>query len=141
MRRSWMNAGLFLMACKNSADTTGQNVTPKQPSQLVCTSRNDADQSNSIDNTSPYISDELGGLGLSLGSDHDRLLLLDGALHNVLGALSVLLRHLLGLHRGGVLLGEGEVRDSHVVQQDVEVRRSADQHLADLPTDELTLCE
>lgn len=86
-----------------------------------------------------YISDELGGLGLSLGSDDNRLLLLQSALHNVFGTLTVLLGHLLGLHRRRVLLREGQVGDGHVVQLDLEIERALQEQVTHLLTDLVTL--
>mmetsp|Transcript_28017 Transcript_28017/g.47960 ORF Transcript_28017/g.47960 Transcript_28017/m.47960 type:complete len:234 (+) Transcript_28017:318-1019(+) len=85
------------------------------------------------------ISDKLGGLGLSLGSDDNRLLLLQGTLHNVLGTLTVLLGHLLGLHRRCVLLREGQVGDGHIVQLDLEVKRALQEQVAHLLADLVTL--
>jgi hypothetical protein len=55
------------------------------------------------------------------------------------GALSVLLRDLLGLDRGGKLVAKREVGDGHVLDLDEEVRGALDERLADLRRDGLAL--
>lgn len=87
------------------------------------------------------VTDELGSLGLTLGLDHNRLLLLQSTLDNVLGALSVLLGDLLGLNSGRVFLGEGKVSDTDIIEDDIEFGSAAVQHLANLGTDNVTLRE
>lgn len=86
-----------------------------------------------------HLSDQSGGRSLSFGFDHDLLLLLHRALHNVLGSLRLLLCDLLGLHSRRVLLRECEVSDRHIVYHDKEVQRSAHEQVADTLRHQLSL--
>jgi len=70
-------------------------------------------------------------LGLSLRL-HDLLLpLLLRPLHQEHSPLRLLLRHLLGLHGRTVLGTEAQLRDGHVIQDDVEVFGPLDELRAD----------
>lgn len=86
-----------------------------------------------------YVSDELCGLGFSLGFDNDGFLLLNGSLDDVLGALGLLLGDLLGLHGSSVFLREGQMSDGHVVQDDLEVIGALHKHVSDLLTNYVSL--
>ena len=60
-----------------------------------------------------------------------------GSAHDELGALRLLLRDLLGLNGARVLAAEGQLRDGHIVQHDVEVLRALSQHVPDVPAYDL----
>ena len=57
--------------------------------------------------------------------------------YHELGALRILLRHLLGLHGGGVVPAERQLRDRHIVQDNVEVLRALGEDAPDVAADHL----
>ena len=81
------------------------------------------------------VADELRTLGLSLRLDHRRPALLLRLVHDEPRPLRLLLRHLLRLDGRGVLLAEGEVRNGHVVQDEVELSGALQKHRANLARD------
>mmetsp|Transcript_43946 Transcript_43946/g.138123 ORF Transcript_43946/g.138123 Transcript_43946/m.138123 type:complete len:329 (+) Transcript_43946:195-1181(+) len=76
--------------------------------------------------------DEAGGLGLTLGPNDAGLTLLVRLLHEEALALGVLLSHLLVLNGLGELPAEGQVRDGHVVEDEVEILGALRERVADL---------
>mmetsp|Transcript_38971 Transcript_38971/g.81505 ORF Transcript_38971/g.81505 Transcript_38971/m.81505 type:complete len:320 (+) Transcript_38971:36-995(+) len=85
------------------------------------------------------ISDHRGRLPLSLGMDDCLLLLFLGLQDQVPCTLRLLLCHLLGLHSLLILRAEVEVRNRHIVQEDVEVIGALHQPLPDHAAHELAL--
>lgn len=67
------------------------------------------------------------GLSFSLCSDDDRFLVLEGFLDEETCPLCFLLCDLFRLHRCGVLFSERQVRDRHIIQQNVEVQCTVSQ--------------
>eukprot|EP00166_Cyanidium_caldarium_P002155 ctg_2168.g342 len=79
------------------------------------------------------VADEFGAAGLALRADDGGLFVLQRLLHQEAAALSLLLRHLLGLYGRGVLLAKRQVRDGDVVEEDVEVFGALDEVALDQP--------
>lgn len=77
----------------------------------------------------------LGGFGFSLGLDNLLLAFLFGALDQEERTLRFLLGDLFALHSGRVLLAEAQLRQRHVVQDDVEVLCALDELATDQQRD------
>lgn len=76
------------------------------------------------------VRDQLSRLALSLSPNNGGPPLLLRLGHDELGALRLLLRHLLLLDRPRELRAVRQVRDGHIVEQDVEVLRPPNQGFA-----------
>mmetsp|Transcript_21524 Transcript_21524/g.61866 ORF Transcript_21524/g.61866 Transcript_21524/m.61866 type:complete len:216 (+) Transcript_21524:380-1027(+) len=87
------------------------------------------------------LGDELRGLRLALGADDRRQPLLVGHLHHELLALRVLVGHLLLLDGTGEFFAIGEVRDGHIVHEDIELLRPLHNAPADDLRHLLPLCQ
>ena len=85
------------------------------------------------------LTNELGGLGLTLSANDDALLLLYRLVDEVDGPLRILLGDLLGLDGVGESGGEGDVGEGDVVKDDVEAGCATTQILADQTRDHLSL--